>query len=124
MCSHTAMVRCECACRQTIGAEPRGVVIDFGCAQELGPDACISVAFQFVHSFAMEGNQYGRAPELFIELDAAKREVRSCPLTSSCAFVSAIVPVLVGDSRRASVARPHVAAGSRRGAAVRQAAEL
>jgi hypothetical protein len=61
--------------RQALEAEPRAVVIDFGCAKEVGPDSSVSVASQFLHSFALEGNQFARAPELFIELNAAMREV-------------------------------------------------
>jgi hypothetical protein len=74
--------------RQAIGAEPRGVVIDFGCAKELNSDGTITIAQQHLRGFAMEGNQYGRAPELFIELEAAKREVRSCSSVASRSFVS------------------------------------
>jgi hypothetical protein len=74
-CSHLVMLRCECTHRQAIGAEPRGVVIDFGCAQELAADCTLTVSQAYTRTFALEGNQYSRAPELFIELEAAKREV-------------------------------------------------
>jgi hypothetical protein len=65
------------------------VVIDFGCAKELGLDSTIIVPRQHLHGFVMEGNQYGRAPELFIELEAAKREVHSCSSVASRICVSA-----------------------------------
>jgi hypothetical protein len=65
------------------------VVIDFGCAKELNSDGTITIAQQHLRGFAMEGNQYGRAPELFIELEAAKREVHSCSSVASRIFVSA-----------------------------------
>ncbi len=90
MCPHTVVVRCGCTRRQAIGAEPRGVVIDFGCAKELGTDSTIIVPRQHLHGFVMEGNQCGRAPELFMELEAAKREVIAAQLTTGCTLVSAI----------------------------------
>ncbi len=90
MCSRTVMVRCVCTHRQAIGAEPRGVVIDFGCAQELAPDGTLTVSQAYTRTFTLEGNQYGRAPELFMELEAAKREVHSCSSVASRTFVSAM----------------------------------
>ncbi len=68
------------------------MVIDFGCAKELGTDACISVASQFLHGFSLDGNPYGRAPELFMELEAAKREVIAAQFVAGCTLVSAISP--------------------------------
>ncbi len=63
----------------------RAVLIDFGCAKELNSDLTITVGHQHLRGFALEGNQCGRAPELFIELEAAKREVAAhcSPLESA-----------------------------------------
>ncbi len=83
------MVRCECTRRQAIGAEPRGVVIDFGCAQELAADGTLTVSQAYTRTFTLEGNLYGRAPELFMELEAAKREVIAAQFVASCTLVSA-----------------------------------
>jgi hypothetical protein len=58
------------------------VVIDFGCAKELAPDGTLTVSQVYTRTFALEGNQYSRAPELFIELEAAKREVIAAQLVA------------------------------------------
>ncbi len=65
------------------------MVIDFGCAKELGPDSTIIVPRQHLRGFVMEGNLYGHAPELFMELEAAKREVIAAQFVASCTLVSA-----------------------------------
>ena len=51
------------------------MVIDFGCAKVVSSDSTLTVSQAYTLTFALEGNQYARAPELFIELEAAKREV-------------------------------------------------
>jgi serine/threonine protein kinase len=58
-------------------SDPRAVLIDFGCALDVEEDGSISVARQHVLSFPLFGNQDSHAPELTVELDAAKREVRA-----------------------------------------------
>ncbi len=58
------------------------MVIDFGCAKELAPDGTLTVSQVYTRTFALEGNQYSRAPELFIELEAAKREVIAAQLVA------------------------------------------
>ncbi len=79
--------------RQAIGAEPRAVVIDYGCAKELYSDCTLTVPVHHVLGFTLEGNQPARAPELYIELEAAKRE--ACLLSTLlwlfvCVWVSLV----------------------------------
>ena len=124
MCSRTVMVRCVCTHRQAIGAEPRGVVIDFGCAQELAADGTLTVSQAYTRTFTLEGNQYGRAPELFMELEAAKREVIAAKSTARCTLVPAMSSVSCLTAGVPRLHGRHNETGSRRGAAVRQAAEL
>ncbi len=60
-----------------VGTEPRAVLTDFGCAKELSPDSTLTVALAHTRTFSLEGDKSRHAPELFIELEAAKREVRA-----------------------------------------------
>jgi hypothetical protein len=61
------------------------VVIDFGCAKELAADCTLTVSQAYTRTFSLQGIESSRAPELFIELEAAKREVHRRSLIACCA---------------------------------------